>query len=137
VEELVRDLAGIGLDRVAGYFGVEVITQWQNAKDLQHIPSITLTDVVRARSNGELLLDVRGAGEWSAGHLPGALNVPVGELDQRLGEIPRERPLIVHCQTGARAAIAASLLRARGYANVQLFSGGFAQWREAGQPVET
>jgi hydroxyacylglutathione hydrolase len=137
IDELVRDLAGIGLDRVEGYFGVEVIGEWQDTQNLQRIPSITLPEVVRSRGNGELLLDVRGAGEWSAGHLPGALNVPVGELDQRLGEIPRERPLIVHCQTGARAAIAASLLRARGYHNVQLFSGGFAQWREAGQPVET
>jgi hydroxyacylglutathione hydrolase len=137
VEELVGDLAGIGLDRVAGYFGSEVIAQWQNTQNLQRIPSVTLAEVVQSRGNGELLLDVRGAGEWIAGHLPGALNIPVGELDQRLGEIPRGRPLIVHCQTGARAAMAASLLRARGYEDVQLFSGGFAQWREAGQPVET
>lgn len=137
VEELVLDLAGIGLDRVAGYFGSEVIGEWQDTQDLQCIPALTLTQVAGSRRNGELLLDVRGAGEWKAGHLPGALNVPVGELEERLGEIPHGRMLIVHCQTGARAAIAASLLRARGYDQVQLFSGGFAEWREAGQPVET
>jgi rhodanese-related sulfurtransferase len=43
----------------------------------------------------------------------------------------------VHCQTGSRAAMAASLLRARGFRDVQLFSSGFAEWRAAAQPVET
>jgi hydroxyacylglutathione hydrolase len=81
------------------------------------------------------LLDVRGAGEWDAGHLPGSLNLPVAELRPRLDEIPRGRPLIVHCQTGARAAIAASLLRAEGFKDVRLFRGGFAQWQAAGRPV--
>ncbi|HEU4681386.1 MAG TPA: rhodanese-like domain-containing protein, partial [Gemmatimonadales bacterium] len=60
----------------------------------------------------------------------GSLNLPVGSLDERAGEIPRDRPVIVHCQTGARAAIAASLLRARGFPDVRLFPGGFAEWRE-------
>jgi hydroxyacylglutathione hydrolase len=45
--------------------------------------------------------------------------------------------LVVHCQTGPRASIAASLLRARGFRDVQLFSSGFAEWRATGQPVET
>jgi hydroxyacylglutathione hydrolase len=83
------------------------------------------------------VLDVRGEAEWKSGHLPGSLNVPVGSLDGRLKEIPRDRPVIVHCQTGARAAIAASLLRARGFTDVRLFPGGFAEWRSAGLPVES
>jgi hydroxyacylglutathione hydrolase len=84
-----------------------------------------------------MVLDVRGAGEWKAGHVPGSLNVPVAELQARLQDLPRDRPLVVHCQTGLRAAIAVSLLRAGGFTDVRFFPGGFAEWRSAGQPVET
>ncbi|HSJ76278.1 MAG TPA: rhodanese-like domain-containing protein, partial [Gemmatimonadales bacterium] len=135
-EELVRSLAGIGLDRVAGYFGSEVLGHWRKSGgELQTIPVVTLEQLSTASRNGEVLLDVRGAGEWEAGHVPGALNLPVAELKTRLNEIPKGQPLIVHCQTGARAAIAASLLRAEGFEDVRFFRGGFAEWKAAGQPV--
>jgi hydroxyacylglutathione hydrolase len=138
VDELVRDLAGIGLDRIAGYFGGDVVDTWRSSKGhLQTIPMLSLAEVSAQRdSSDKVVLDVRGEAEWSAGHLAGSLNIPVGELDERLGEIPRNRSLIVHCQTGARAAMAASVLRARGLSDVRLFSGGFAAWKAAGLPVE-
>ncbi len=135
-EELVRTLAGIGIDRVAGYFGSEVLGHWRKSGgELQTIPMVTLEQLTTRSRNGEVLLDVRGVGEWDAGHVPGSLNLPVAQLEARLDEIPRGLPLIVHCQTGARAAIAASLLRAQGFEDVRLFRGGFAEWRAAGQPV--
>jgi hydroxyacylglutathione hydrolase len=139
VDQLVRDLAGIGLDRIAGYFGSDVIDAWRMFQgQLQTIPSLSLTEFAgRHRRNGDLILDVRGEGEWKAGHIPGSLNLPLGELDRRLEEIPSGRELLVHCQTGTRAAIAASLLRVRGFSGVSLFSGGFAEWRAAGHRVET
>jgi hydroxyacylglutathione hydrolase len=139
VDELVRDLAGIGLDRIAGYFGSEVVDAWRTSHgQLQTITSLSLADFTgQIRSNDKVVLDVRAESEWRAGHLPGSLNLPVGELDRRLGELPRQRPVIVHCQTGARAAIAASLLRARGFPEVSQFTGGFAEWRAAGLPVES
>ncbi|HEY8197364.1 MAG TPA: rhodanese-like domain-containing protein, partial [Gemmatimonadales bacterium] len=137
VDELVRDLAGIGLDRLAGYFGTDTIEAWRTSKGkLQTIPSLGLEATERQQPSATALLDVRGAGEWSAGHIPGSLNLPLGDLTQRLDEIPPGRPLIVHCQTGARAAMAASLLRARGFPDVRLFTGGFAEWRSAGLAVE-
>jgi hydroxyacylglutathione hydrolase len=142
VDELARDLVGIGLDHLAGYFAGDVLNEWRgSAGQLQTIPELTLPEVTsRLRGSGAghvMLLDVRGAGEWEAGHIPQALNVPVGELEQRLAEIPRDRPVIVHCQTGARAAMAASILRARGFDDVRQYPGGFAEWRAAGQPVES
>ena len=134
VDELVRDLAGIGLDRVGGYFGTETVEAWRTSRGhLQTIPTLTLADVsAQLRANRVTVLDVRGEGEWKSGHVPGSLNVPVGSLEQQVAEIPRDRPVIVHCQTGARAAIAASLLRARGFSDVRLFPGGFAEWHAAG-----
>jgi hydroxyacylglutathione hydrolase len=137
--ELVRDLAGIGLDRIAGYAGLDAIEAWsQTHGELQRIPVISLADLKgRLEQDNLVVLDVRDVTEWRAGHIPGSQNIPVGRLDQRLGEIPRHGRLVVHCQTGPRAAIAAGLLRTRGFRDVHLFSTGFAEWRAAGQPVET
>jgi hydroxyacylglutathione hydrolase len=138
VGDLVRMLAGIGLDRVAGHAAPQVLDEWEaGARPLAAIPAIGLRELAAAVSDGRVgLLDVRSRAEWAAGHLPGAANVPLGELDARWDEIPRGRPVVVQCHTGARAAIAASLLRARGMADVYLFSGGFAEWSAAGQAVE-
>ena len=139
VDELVRDLAGIGLDRLAGYFSTETIEAWRTSQGhLQTIPTLTLAQVSsQLRVDRVTVLDVRGEGEWKGGHLPGSLNVPVGSLEGRMNEIPRDRPVIVHCQTGARAAIAVSLLRARGFTDVRFFPGGFAEWHAARQPEES
>jgi hydroxyacylglutathione hydrolase len=137
-DQLAEDLAGIGLERVAGYFPAELVEEWHASQgSLQRIPTITVEELARGfRQNGVVVVDVRGEGEWQAGHVPGSLNLPLGRLDERLEEIPRGPGLVVHCQSGPRAAIGASLLLARGFANVRLFSGGFAEWRAAGHAVE-
>jgi len=138
VGELLRTLAGIGLDRVAGCAGSDLLEQWQAAgREVTATSRLDLRQTADALAAGQgALLDVRSRGEWAAGHLPGAVNLPLGELEQRLDEVPRGRPLIVQCQTGARAAIAVSLLKARGLGEVVLYTGGFAEWSAAGQPVE-
>jgi hydroxyacylglutathione hydrolase len=142
VDDLARDLTGIGLDRLAGYFTSQAVDEWRRSRgQLQTIPELStaqVTGLLRASPAGhQMMLDVRGAGEWEAGHIPGAVNIPVAELDERLEEVPRNRPLIVHCQTGARAAMAASILKARGFNDVRQFPGGFAEWQRAGLPVES
>jgi hydroxyacylglutathione hydrolase len=138
IAPLVRDLAGIGLDRVAGYGGADAIDAWHEAGGpLQTIPGIGLAELAEAvRAGAVAVLDVRGRGEWSAGHVPGTLNIPLGELEQCLDTVPTDRPLVVHCQTGARAAIAASMLHARGRSGVRLYWGGYAEWSAAGHPAE-
>jgi hydroxyacylglutathione hydrolase len=138
VGELLRTLAGIGLDRVAGCAGSDLLEQWQAAgREVTATSRLDLRQTADALAAGQgALLDVRSPAEWAAGHLPGAVNLPLGELEQRLDEVPRSRPLIVQCQTGARAAIAVSLLKARGLEEVVLYTGGFAEWSAAGQPVE-
>jgi hydroxyacylglutathione hydrolase len=139
VGELARDLAGIGLDRLAGYFGTETIQARRVGEGgLQTIPTLTLDQVVKqVGQNDVTVLDVRTDDEWKTGHVPGSMNIPVGSLEERLAEIRRDRPVIAHCQTGARAAIAASLLRAKGFSDVRWFPGGFAEWHAAGNPVDT
>jgi hydroxyacylglutathione hydrolase len=139
VDDLVRDLAGIGLDQVRGYFDTDVIDAWrQSGRELRTVPTLTLRELSSQLAlDGVVLLDVRGEEEWRAGHLPGSHNIPVGHLRQRSTEIPRDRPVITHCQTGSRAAIAASVLIAEGFRDVRQFAGGFAEWLSNGKPVET
>jgi hydroxyacylglutathione hydrolase len=138
VDDLVRGLAGIGLDRVTGVFGSEVLTEWAASHGpLQTIAAIGMRDLADAvGANRVAVVDVRARSEWAAGHLPHAANIPLGELEERLDELPRGGPIVVHCQSGARAAIAASLLAARGVSDLRLYGGGYAEWSGAGQPTE-
>ena len=79
---------------------------------------------------------MRGRAEWDEGHMPGATNIPLGYLADRIAEVPPDVPVAVHCQSGARSAIAASILQAAGRKNVANLSGGIAGWRTGGHPVE-
>jgi hydroxyacylglutathione hydrolase len=90
-----------------------------------------------AVAGGQLaVVDVRGRAEWEAGHLPGVPNIPLGALPERLAELPRDRPVVLHCQGGSRSAIAASVLRAHGFQDVVNLEGGYRAWEGGGHPVE-
>lgn len=80
-------------------------------------------------SEGEkpFLLDVREPNEWAAGHLAGAVHIPVGQLLERLNELPSGRELIVMCKGGGRSALACELLGERGFDVVNL-TGGLTSW---------
>ena len=137
-DEAARDLAMIGLDRIAGYFGVDALAAWEEqGGTLDAVPQTSASELAPKLRNGDVhVIDVRGANEWDAGHLPGAPNLPLATLSARVSEVPRDRPVVVQCQSGARSSIAASLLRAKGVERVVNLRGGFAAWREAGLPVE-
>lgn len=76
--------------------------------------------------HGATLLDVRTQGEWEGGHLPGAVLVPIAELESRMSEVPRDHPVVVYCQSGGRSARATELLAAAGYDVHDL--GGIGNW---------
>jgi hydroxyacylglutathione hydrolase len=138
-EGAMRDLAIIGLDRVAGSFGAEALGAWTHAgRALRSYPRISAPDLSGRLERGEAaVVDVRSRAEWEAGHIPGAPNIPAGELADRVGELPTGRPLVVHCQGGTRSAIAAGLLDAHGVKDVMDLPGGFAEWEREGLPVES
>lgn len=69
-------------------------------------------------STGATLVDVRTPEEFASGHIEGAINVPLQTLDRRLSDIPRDRPVVVYCRSGARSSTAAGVLRSAGYATV-------------------
>ncbi len=75
-----------------------------------------------------LIVDVRTDDEFNARHLDGAVNIPVDELDKRLGELPdKKRPVIVYCKSGSRSAKAAAILKAAGFTQVHDL-GGIGNW---------
>ena len=71
-----------------------------------------------------LVLDVRNLNEFEAGHLRGALNIPVDELRFRLDEVPRDRPIVVHCKTSFRSHLALRILLQNGWTDVRNLTGG-------------
>ena len=135
----VRDLALIGLDQVRGYFDDAAMSEWAaTGQPMQTLPQLTPMELGarRATESSVDVIDVRTHDEWEHGHLAGVRNIPLGELPNRMGEIGRDRPVVVHCQTGARSAIAASVLQASGFPDVNNLSGGYAAWHAAGMPTE-
>jgi NADPH-dependent 2,4-dienoyl-CoA reductase/sulfur reductase-like enzyme/rhodanese-related sulfurtransferase len=88
---------------------------------------LPLADWRRVRQTQALLLDVREPAEFAAGHLEGAVNLPLSELRQRLGELPRDRELWVYCQAGQRSYYALRALRQRGY-DARNLPGGYETW---------
>lgn len=83
-----------------------------------------------------VLLDVRSPQEFADGHVPGALNLPVGQVEARAAEVPKDRPVVVYCEVGGRARLAATQLRNRGYTNVREMTGSMTAWRAAGLKIE-
>jgi hydroxyacylglutathione hydrolase len=136
--ETVRDLALIGLERVAGVLRPEAVDRWVSAHGpAAHIAPLAPEQLEAAATTGTVeVVDVRNGSEYEAGHLPGAVNLPLGRLADRLGELPRGRTLAVHCQSGARAGVAIALLQASGFDDVVHLSGDYAGWVKAGRPVE-
>ncbi len=96
----------------------------------------TLQATQLINSKNAQIVDVRNADDFAKGSLPNARNVPTAALKDRLGELKKERPVIVVCNTGNTAGPAAAQLRAAGFGEVFVLSGGLAAWREAGLPVK-
>jgi rhodanese-related sulfurtransferase len=89
------------------------------------------------QKDGALMLDVREPAEWDAGHISGAVLIPLGELPSRLNEIPKDREIVVVCRSGNRSASGRDILLNAGYASVTSMGGGMNQWATAGLPVVT
>jgi rhodanese-related sulfurtransferase len=83
------------------------------------------------------VLDVRTPQEFAAGHVPGAVNVPHDQLAARLGQVPKDKDVVLYCRSGRRSALAADVLAANGYTRVSHLEGDMQAWVERGRPVET
>lgn len=103
------------------------------------IQEVTPADAEQAIREADVLLDVREADEYAAGHLPGAIHASRGMLEFKLSNSPelssRDLKIVLYCKTSGRAALAACALHEMGYVQVKSISGGFDAWSAAGKPV--
>uniref|UniRef100_A0A7C2WID6 Rhodanese-like domain-containing protein n=1 Tax=Thermorudis sp. TaxID=1969470 RepID=A0A7C2WID6_9BACT len=99
------------------------------------VPEVTPEEALRRQQAGALIVDVREPEEWRAGHIPGAVHVPLGELGSRLHELDAERELILVCRSGNRSARATVLLQQAGFRQVYNLSGGLIAWTRQRLPL--
>lgn len=132
IEDLTRKLMRIGMDNIYGYINsVE-----EMGMELQTVDVIDFESFQSEVGNDDVqIVDVRGVNEYKISHVPGAKHVFVGTLPENLDEIPRDKKIILHCQSGDRTTIAYSLLRRNGFDNVINYPGGMKEWEEKAVPV--
>lgn len=97
---------------------------------------INIDQVASALEDGACVVDVRETGEYAAGHVPGAVNIPMGHLTRRADELDRSAPVLLICASGNRSAAMADLLVAQGFDAVNVV-GGTGAWMRSGRPLET
>jgi hydroxyacylglutathione hydrolase len=129
---ITRDLSIIGLDQVSGYFGESAISG-----ETITLNAVATNDLERLLDDDDVqIVDLRTRAEWEAGHIPGVPNIPLQQLADRMDELPRDKRLVLHCQSGARSAIGSSVLQAAGF-DVLNVLGGYGEWAKLGKEVET
>jgi rhodanese-related sulfurtransferase len=136
-EAAVR-LGRIGFDHIVGYLK-DGLLSLATRPDLTATTERISAPLAAERLSGPrapLVVDVRAPVEHQQKSVHGSVNVPLNHLTERLQELPKDRPLLVHCAGGYRSSIAASLLQQQGY-EVSELAGGIAAWETANLPIES
>lgn len=135
-ESAVR-LGRIGFDNVAGYLkdGLQSVATRPDLMTTTARMSAPLAAERLAMSSAPLMIDVRASGERLQKHIAASVSMPLSQLQDRLAELPRDRPLLIYCAGGYRSSIAASLLQHHGFSDVTELAGGIAAWETAGLPL--
>jgi rhodanese-related sulfurtransferase/glyoxylase-like metal-dependent hydrolase (beta-lactamase superfamily II) len=130
-------LARIGFDRVIGYLDDPERTMFEHRDDVRVASRLTAAAFAQraAQIDGLQIVDVRNPGEAAGGMVPGAINIPAGQLPDRVGELDPAAPTVVYCAGGYRSSVAASLLRQHSFGDVSDIVGGYKAWAEATQNV--
>jgi len=133
-EEAAMRLGRIGLDLVAGYLKGGLAALEHRPELLARTERITAATLAEqlASERPPIVLDVRTEKEREAGRIEGSLHIPVSQLRERVGELPADRPVVVHCAGGYRSAIACSVLEQSGRSNMIDLIGGYGAWSATG-----
>jgi hydroxyacylglutathione hydrolase len=139
-DEAIRQAIRIGFESVSGFLDGGFAAWQQAGQEVETVDTLTI-DGLAARllasaPEAPLVIDVRQATEYAAGHVAGSLPIGGGMLPDVLDQLPRDRPIATICASGYRASVAASLLRAAGFERVGWVRGGVSSWAERGYPVE-
>ena len=120
-----------------------VLSAWVLASPLPALaadPGMTQGQLMEGLTNGSAppVIDVRTPDEYRAGHVPGAINIPLQEFQQRFDELSayRDKEVVLYCESGMRASHGARWLESKGFEDLRFLDGHMSAWREAGLPTE-
>jgi hydroxyacylglutathione hydrolase len=133
-QRALRGAALVGMDRVIGWGGPEIIQHWIASG--RKLLTTAQMDPKAVDESARVIVDVRAQTEWDEGHVPGAKHAFLGDLLAKLDDVAATTPIVTMCGGGSRSAIAASLLQAAGFTDVTNMKGGMDAWREAGLEIE-
>ncbi|HVN52874.1 MAG TPA: rhodanese-like domain-containing protein [Anaerolineaceae bacterium] len=98
---------------------------------------VSVAEASQLRDQNAFILDVREPSEWTQFHIPGANLIPLGQLPNRLSEVPKDRQVVVVCRTGHRSAQGRDILKQAGFTNVTSMAGGVTAWQAQGLAIAT
>ena len=137
---LIRQALRVGYENVSGHLRGGLASWLEAGKPVESNGRLTVDQLARRLTQGgpdaPFVIDVRQASEYAEGHLPGSVHIGAGELEERLAELPSDRPLATICASGYRSSVAASLLRQGGFHDVSWVANGVPSWEAAGYPVD-
>lgn len=114
-----------------------VIYQGMQPAKVSMPAEISVAQAAVKRDQGAFILDVRQPEEWQQFHIPGATLIPLGELPNRLNEVPKDKEIVVVCRTGHRSAQGRDILLNAGFPMVTSMAGGVTQWQTQGLAIAT
>lgn len=121
---------GLGIVLLVGLLAILFI---RPASPVEPLPrEISVAQAAEARNAGAFVLDVREQDEWDEFHIPDATLIPLGQLESRLQEVPKDREIVVVCRSGNRSATGRDILLQAGFENVTSMAGGMNEWRAQG-----
>lgn len=140
VQEAATRLARVGIEKLAGYLDGGIATWDEAGLEVAALPQISVRELHAWLAEGRpglRVLDVRRAGEYEGGHVPGALSTPLDRLERELPRVPGASPLAVICAGGYRSSAATSILERHGITDIVNVAGGTNAWVAAGYATET
>ena len=136
LEESRMRLARVGIERIAGTLRGGMAQWAMEKRPTAEIAQVPVDELNREAGHVQIV-DVRRQPEWDDGHIAGAKLLPLNKLESLIGELRPDLPVAVHCKSGYRSAIGASLIQRAGFENVVNVIGGFDAWRACGLPEES
>ena len=131
-EEVITRLARVGFDNALGHLEGGFKTWKAAGKDIDYIESISVDQLIKKMESAKInILDVRKESEFKSEHVVGAKNVPLDYINQNMSEVDKDKTWYVHCRSGYRSMVFASILKARGYNNLIDVKGGFVDLKES------
>lgn len=136
LDQVRHSMVRLGFDNLYGYLALGFPNWYLHAEKVDTLSLWTVQQLKKHHIDCDFfLLDVRKVNDWNNGYIEGAHHIYVGEVPEKLGEIPSDIPVVVYCDSGYKSTIACSFLKKNGYTDTVSILGGMNAWNKAGYPV--